>query len=195
MFRKISIIIFITMASMFCNKEAFSAYPHNELGLEFSMNSGTGISYQYKHDVNWSFKLTGITFKMGDDLPHDGDIYASIGLNIQHNFINNRENRAYSYIGAGAWYAEHAWTETVWIYDRETIQKNRVYNHIYNYGIGAGYELILRKHFVLTFELGLLYQQSDDTKGFDLHEVIDYSPSSKSYIGPSGSFGFKIRIN
>jgi hypothetical protein len=195
MFRKLIIIILVSMASLFFSKEAFSAYPHNEIGLEFSMTSGAGISYQYKHDVDWTFKLTGVGFKSGEDLPHDGDFYGSLGLNIQRNFFNNRDSRAYAYIGAGAWYAEHAWTETIWIYDRELIKKNRIYNHIYNYGIGAGYEIILRRNFILTFELGVMYQQSDDTKGFDLHEVIDYSPSEKSYIGPSGSIGFKIRIN
>jgi hypothetical protein len=193
--KKIVIIVFITMASLFVSEEAFSAYPHNEIGLEFSMTSGTGLSYQYKHDVNWTFKLTGVAFKTGDDLPHDGDVYGSIGVNIQRNFYNNRESRAYAYIGAGAWYAEHGWTRTIWVYDRELIDKNRVFNHIYNYGVGAGYELVINRNFVLTFECGVLYQESDDTKGFDLHEVIDYSPSEKSYLGPAGSFGFKIRIN
>lgn len=192
--KKLYLLLILISIVHINSKTAKAAYPYHEFGLEASMISGAGLSYQLQYDVDWAMKINGLGFYFGEDLPDNGDLYIDLGIEVQRNFWKKRSRRAFLFAGMSYWYMQHRETEIQIINDREILFKNEILNDVYNVGVGIGVEIMLRKRFVLSFQVGFLIQQSKAIEGFELTRLIDYSKDSETYYGPAASFGFKIRF-
>lgn len=185
-------LILITVVCVFISRPAPAAYPEHEVGLDFSSVSGFGLSYQFKPDVYYAVKITGVAFSFGTDLPQNGEIYADIGLEIQRNLFKKPGRRLFAYLGGSYGYIENRFTSKQIIHEKVLVIEHIDFNHIYNAGVGVGWEAEINRRFVLSLSAGVQYQISDNTAPKGFAEYLDYSPKGRYAWTPSVSAGFKI---
>ncbi len=166
-------------------------YPKQQIGLGYSLYSGSGISYQIEFDPLFALKISSVIYYYGFDPPDVIDLYTNAGFEFQRNIFKNEKNRIYFFVGASYWYFENRKKTTEFINDMLIVKKSIAMEDIWNFGLGTGFEYKPIKQFSISFDIGLHYQISGVT---DFSPLFDRNPAGNDYFGLGGSIGFRYNF-
>lgn len=167
------------------------SYPKHQFGLGYSMVSGVGLEYQIEITNKSAFKTNFIAYYYGENPPNEMKIYDVFGLQYQYNLMKFTGNRLYAFAGGSYWHLEDRTVEEV-ISNDLVLEKRLVkMDRIWNFGTGIGYEILVFRNFVISGEIGALYQISNSVDHID--KFFDRDPLGTSFFGVGG--GISLRFN
>lgn len=169
------------------------AKPSNELGLSFSTLSGAGINWNHSLNSNVNLEFSGFYFYYGEKPPKVFDTYLNFGGEFQYNFLNNRKNRFYAFVGSSYWDINRYNVIEIPSVNGSPSQKDIKINHFqFNYGFGLGDEFKIIDQFYLAVSLSYQFQNSDKST---LNSLIDRNPKGEKFngIGFGCSFRYKFK--
>lgn len=184
-----SLKIILTYFIFILSAYSVQSYPRHKAGISFSTISGAGISYQIEINKFWAFQISAFPYYFGTNPHEDLDIYLIAGAEFQYNFLNDKSNRLFSFIGFSRWYVEERTVNEYVFNDVEIIEKNKNIYLLDNAGFGIGYEFIVKNSVALNINLGLHYQSSEESH---LGILIDRNPDGTKYLGIGGGIGIYI---
>lgn len=184
-----SLKIILTCCLFILSAYSVQAYPRHKAGISFSTISGAGLSYQIEISKYLAFQISGFPYYFGTNPPDDLDIYLVAGAEFQYNFLNDKTNRLFSFVGLSHWIVEERSVNKYVVNDVQTIEKIRNINLLDNAGFGVGYEYIVKNSVALNINIGLQYQSS---KKSHLGILIDRNPHGTNYLGIGGGIGIYI---
>lgn len=180
-------LIFVVFV-IFLNTIYAGIYPKHQVGIGFSSISGAGINYLMETNPENLFKLSLFYYYQGDDKLNQ-DINANLGLEYNYNIYKTEYNRFFALAGFSWWDIEKKRYSTYIENDITYEIKNIKINHIWNYGLGLGYEY-RRKKFAVSLDIGYQYQISQN--GY-FGDIFNRS-NGEDYFGPSAGISIRYII-
>lgn len=178
----IAFLIIISSGVKLCAKE-------QQVGINFSSISGSGLSYHTQLNKNIEFTATGFLYYTGDGVSKDIDKVYLFGSEFQYNLSDNKDNRLFLSLGSSFWYLEKEMPRSIKINDKLINYTLLDINRIWNFGLGLGYEVPIMDIAKFDLGVGLQYQ----TSGIGgASRYIDRSPNGTSFFGIGGTLGLRV---
>lgn len=184
-------LFFIALLLIALNTDLYGqgrSYPKHQFGLSLSTISGIGLNYQIETSPQKAMAFTFFAYYQSDNPPDELDFYASLGFQYQFNLHKTSDIRIYTAPVISFWYIEDRTFEIIRENDVITKIINKDMNRIYNLGVIGGFEHKVMERLVLSLEVGLHYQISEESENT---KFIDRNPLGTKYFGIGGGFGIR----
>lgn len=186
------IIYIVVMISLSIYSFAGVRYPKHQAGIGYSMISGAGIEYQIELNMKSALKTNFIAYYYGDKPPDAMNIYDVFGLEYQYNVYKKDKSRVYIFLGGSYWHLEDRTIEVFQSNDLIIEKRKTKMDRIWNFGIGPGYEFNISGNVVISAQVGLQYQISNEVD--HISSFIDRNPGGTSFIGVGGGVSLRFKL-
>lgn len=155
------------------NTEEFE-YPKHHIGVSASSISGSGVSYKYRAESGFAFKLTGFAYYLQTEEENQNfdntEFWYNVGSELQYDIFNPNQGRLFVFLGASYRFSNDEYSNNE--FDEE---------YRFSIGPGVGYEYYFWERLSINAELGFNYSYREDTYSYSWNS--QNNPTKRTEIG------------